>query len=577
MADAATIKIQGEKSDLDKALNESESAVKSFADRVTGSLGTIGDKLNIGGLFKNLFGFAEGFIKEATTAQEENAALQQTLKQTGEAAGFTFEQMEELADSVQSFTKYTGGAIKGAENMLAKFKNIKGDVFKDALTASADLGVKMGGIEQAAASLGRALADPESGLKRLRQAGVQFTDAEEELIKALVRANDVAEAQRIILQRVNETVGGQAAAAASTLAGKWTQLSNRLTDAGEKIGTALLPALEDLIPYVEMMVHSIEKGIPVITDIIKSSVEWAATIFETVKPALETMAEIAIASFTVVQVAAQNFGDAFWTAMESAQLAVISSFETIKHWLTVAMPEYLAWFGRNWKAVFKDSWEFLKTVLSNMWENMKRFWDAVMGLFNGEGFQFEFKGLTEGFKKTMEDLPKIAERAKTETEKSLEASLVNRTGSLMDKFKRELEVNKKVFKELYGEFFGGGKEKSDGSMKTAPEGTPEYYAKVMADAEKGKKADGDSGRAAIEDLLALNARITQAAASKEKEKDAEAKEEARAAAMVAAQRDVKKAVEKVKDTAETIVEHGKEALNFYSRLLAGWPPPGLLT
>ena len=62
----------------------------------------------------------------------------------------------------------------------------------------------------AARSLGRALDEPGESLERLRSIGLRFTDAEQQVIKSLNDTGNAAEAQRLILQRLEGTIGGSA-------------------------------------------------------------------------------------------------------------------------------------------------------------------------------------------------------------------------------------------------------------------------------------------------------------------------------------------------------------------------------
>jgi len=125
----------------------------------------------------------------------------------------------------------------------------------------------------------------------------------------------------------------------------------------------------------------------------------------------------------------------------------------MEHWLTVKMPAYLDWFSRNWKAVFRDLWEFTKTVFTNL---AKNFWDLGKAIVNwfSSGFtewDFTWTPLLEGFQKSMEELPKIADREMTPFEKKLK----DRVGRLG----REIadEYHRKVAERL-ARLEGGGKQ-----------------------------------------------------------------------------------------------------------------------
>ena len=117
--------------------------------------------------------------------------------------------------------------IQSGENVLLTFKNIhnevgKGnDIFNQATKATLDFSVAMGkDLPSAAIMVGKALNDPIKGLTALGRAGVQFTKSQVAMIKKMVKAGDVAGAQKLILRELEDQFGGSAKAAGETLAGR---------------------------------------------------------------------------------------------------------------------------------------------------------------------------------------------------------------------------------------------------------------------------------------------------------------------------------------------------------------------
>src|ERR1700712_5749455 len=70
-------------------------------------------------------------------------------------------------------------------------------------------------IAQITAPPGKALNDPLKGISALSRAGVTFTQSQQDSIKAMVGANDLLGAQKIILGEVEKQVGGTAKATAT--------------------------------------------------------------------------------------------------------------------------------------------------------------------------------------------------------------------------------------------------------------------------------------------------------------------------------------------------------------------------
>lgn len=125
----------------------------------------------------------------------------------------------------------------------------------------ADLAAVTGDASSAATLLARAQEDPVGALGKLQRAGILFSDSLKEQIKTMAKHGDAAGATALIMQRVAEATGGQAAAAMDTLSGRWSIFSEHLKTAGTDIALKVLPGLETLfdqyiapaIPVVEAL------------------------------------------------------------------------------------------------------------------------------------------------------------------------------------------------------------------------------------------------------------------------------------------------------------------------------------
>jgi hypothetical protein len=137
--------------------------------------------------------------------------------------------------------------VKGAMSVLATFQNIKGDNFKEAMVAAADLSTIMGNdLNAAVMALGKALNDPAEGLAALSRLGIRFTEDQKAMIERMVATGDAASAQDAILKALADRMGGSAAAAADTYAGKIAQLKNNMGDLAETVGGLVAPKLAEL-------------------------------------------------------------------------------------------------------------------------------------------------------------------------------------------------------------------------------------------------------------------------------------------------------------------------------------------
>jgi hypothetical protein len=213
------------------------------ADRKLGSIGKTLDQVNARGVSLGgvLRGVAVGaaavatagvavmglYIARTIEAEKVQAQLGARVKDTAGIAGRSLEQLNEQASRLQAATTFDDEAIGSAQAMLLTFTQIRGLNFDRTIESATDLATVMGvDVTDAAKILGKALSDPEQGLGALRKAGVTFTDAETEVIKKMVDAGQIAEAQSVILDKLQSTMGGAAEAARDTLGGALQALKN---------------------------------------------------------------------------------------------------------------------------------------------------------------------------------------------------------------------------------------------------------------------------------------------------------------------------------------------------------------
>lgn len=192
-------------------------------------------------------GFDELKDGEAISAQ-----LAAGLASTGNAAGTTVGQMNDLASSIQSYSGQTDDSIGKAESLLLTFTNIKNvgpdKIFDDATRATADMAARMGGDASSnAVLLGKALNDPVKGITALTRVGVSFTQGQKDQIGAMVAAGNTMGAQKLILGELNKEFGGSAKAAGETFPGQIQRLQRSFEDLAQTAFSAILPIAGPLL------------------------------------------------------------------------------------------------------------------------------------------------------------------------------------------------------------------------------------------------------------------------------------------------------------------------------------------
>lgn len=240
-------------------------SAKSQLSSVGQASDSLGDKLknSIGSSFSLVADLAgqglkflgDQMLESVQDAIQHQAVLQQTvqaLQSTKDASGETASSIEALADKFAGLTDFSNDTIESGENLLLTFTGIGKQTFPLATQALLDMSQAMGeDTKSAAIQLGKALNDPTQGLTALTRVGVTFTDSQKQAIQQMQAAGNTAGAQKIMLQELEREFGGSAEAAGKTFGGQLQILQNRLDETKQKIGTAVLPILNQFLGIIE--------------------------------------------------------------------------------------------------------------------------------------------------------------------------------------------------------------------------------------------------------------------------------------------------------------------------------------
>lgn len=193
-------------------------------------------------------------VSEASDAETTLAQLDQMVANVGANAGVTSPHLQALATDLQQTAGFSDEAVMSGASMVLMFQNVRNvagqPIFDRVIKDSADLArspVFNGDIAGAARTLGRAIDDPTAGMGRLRRAGIQLTEAQQEIITSLQESGDLEGAQAELLDVVEEKVNGLAAAYGDTLAGSLDRTKEKLGENAEEIGSIVLPVVNDLV------------------------------------------------------------------------------------------------------------------------------------------------------------------------------------------------------------------------------------------------------------------------------------------------------------------------------------------
>lgn len=198
-------------------------------------------------------GFA-AFIKNTVDAQNEQAQLAAVLRSTGEAAGYSQKQLNDMADSLAKTSTVSAGEINNAQTTLLAFTGIVGEEFPRALQAAVDMAARTGtSVVSAAETIGRALDIPSKGLTALSKQGFRFTDDQKRLAEQLEATGRTAEAQGIILSALEDSYGGAAQSARDTFGGAMIAVREAINDLFEAGPGQIDPLTESLNEFADTL------------------------------------------------------------------------------------------------------------------------------------------------------------------------------------------------------------------------------------------------------------------------------------------------------------------------------------
>lgn len=389
--------------------------------------------LGVAAVGAGIAAFGASSVKAYMDAEKAGAQLNAVLESTGHAAGLGQDELMKFATSLQRITPYSDEAIQGVESMLLTFTSLKGPLVKDATKTVLDMSTALGqDTKSSAIMLGKALQDPIMGVSALRRVGVNFSSAQQDVIKNLVDTNQVAKAQALIMKELGTEFGGSAAAAGKTFAGRLEILKNTFGDLQESVGQLILAGITPLITGFQRFIDNsggfegivnklkeafkaLQPYIPQIAGALTVMLIPAlASIAASAAPVILTMAALAAVGALLgpkINQLVQHFGG-WGKVMDEAKNAAMGVFNTVKLLITgdfkggiFGMSEdssFVDWlfkirdaainvgqFVRDFAVgafnVLKQALDFLMPSLSALWQTistsiipaLQHFWDVV--------------------------------------------------------------------------------------------------------------------------------------------------------------------------------------------------------
>lgn len=264
------IRLDATTEQLRRELKRGETAVTTFERQADRRLKQVDDRFSrmTAGVSRNMLRLAgilgagavfRKFVQNTAVQERAVAQLNAAIRSTGATANATQAEMDALSGSLQRYASelqrvstFGDEAIISSQALLLTFRQIGTDVAPRAQKAILDMATAMGtDLRTATLQIGKALNDPIAGVTALRRSGIQLTESQQELIKSFVDVGDVASAQAIVLEELENQFKGSAEAARNTLGGALKALQNAFGDLFELTGSssAFTRSLNDLADF----------------------------------------------------------------------------------------------------------------------------------------------------------------------------------------------------------------------------------------------------------------------------------------------------------------------------------------
>jgi len=236
------------------------------AERAAGGLSnqlkTVGK--TVAGAFATqaIFNFAKGALNAAEAANTSRSRIEQvatSMNVFGDEVGAVTDRLTKLADQTARNTGIDQNQIKLTQAKLLTFKELAvtadevGGAFDRATMAAIDMAAAgFGEASTNAVQLGKALNDPIKGITALSRSGITFTEQQKDVISSLVETNRVGEAQALILEAIEQQIGGVAEATANDT----DKMRVSFTQLKESVGQALVPVFASLLEVIKPIIDT---------------------------------------------------------------------------------------------------------------------------------------------------------------------------------------------------------------------------------------------------------------------------------------------------------------------------------
>jgi len=314
---------------------------------------------------KTLLGEINTFAAKTPFEQLEVSQATQQLIAFGMSEDEVLDRLREIGD----IASLTGTPLGELAELYGKAQ-VAGTLYGE------DLNQLMGRGIPIMEALAKATGKPASEIKKLASEGKISSDHLTEAFKNMTSAGGDYEGG---MEQLSETT-----------AGKFSTLTGNLKQQTADLGHAFLPAASLAIEGANHLVEGVGERIGPFLTMLEEDLGFVA----------------------------RNSGDLWALGMAHIALAVDNGIERVRTFGTNTV-EIMDWVGNNWHTILEDMAGVTAKMLTNIGKNLGDFFVEIQSWMRGDGFNFKFTALTEGFKPATE-APKLTEAAVRETSEEID-------------------------------------------------------------------------------------------------------------------------------------------------------------
>ena len=470
---------------LGSAITSTANSARNLGREIVVALGVAGVIYKASVAIKD---FVAGGIKGAS---DLNETLSKTDVILGTASGDAKAFSEEMAKNFGIVKRSTLDAEAAFGGLAKNLGNLNGSKLaqfaKDNTKLAADLSSQANiTFKEAVSALQTGLAGNQSDtLRELGAIITETTTKQYALAHGIAKGSAELSEQEKFMARAGlialrlKDASGDLENTVNSTANAYRRSTGGLENFSVAMGQILLPA--------------VDSAIAAFNDLLGATVK----AFESNKSTIESWAYSVSGAVNVIGVAARN-SENIWKILT---LRIGAWAENAIAYVNVIGPNFAqmtAYIGRNWQTLLIDLATAQSAAFTNLGQNAVNFGKALIEAIKGNGFEYAWTPLLEGFKSASEALPELIKPRLVDVEKSIAEIM----GEIEAKeMARALTIKAKAGKAASeAEAIVGGKsQKSDDKgpqfAKGAERGSKEAYAELLKLSGTSSK-DSDSKKIA---------------------------------------------------------------------------------